>query len=164
MTDLPYLTPLSPDQQRSLGLPEIWPLALADRVRFAELDPLNHVNNVAYLIWFEGSRVAYFKHVGLSTYEDGASEPRIVIRRGEMDWLQEMVADEDYVVCTRTIAYRNTSFTLLQEIWSGGTKRARFECVIVLLQPDGSGRMPIPDAIRARFHEVDGVPRRVDAP
>ena len=151
MNALPYLTTLSPDQQRDAGLPETWPLALADRVRFAELDPLNHVNNVAYLTWFEIARVTYFKHIGLTTYEARAREPRIVIRRGEMDWLQEMRADEDYVVGTRTVEYRNTSFTLLQEVWAGGTKRAEFRCVIVLLQPDGSGRMPIPDTIRSRF-------------
>ncbi|MCI5111075.1 MAG: acyl-CoA thioesterase [Marivita sp.] len=161
---LTYHTPLSPDQQRAFGLPETWPLALADRVRFSELDPLNHVNNVAYLVWFEGARVTYFKHVGLSTYKNGEAEPRIVIRRGEIDWLQEMRADEDYVVGTRTVDYRTTSFTLRQEIWSGGTVRATFTCVIVLLMPDGSARMPIPEYVRERFHAVDGVERRVDAP
>jgi acyl-CoA thioester hydrolase len=164
MTDIPFLTPLDPDQQRAFGLPAPWPLALADRVRFAELDPLNHVNNVAYLIWFEGARVTYFKHVGLSAYDKAEIEPRIVIRRGEIDWLQEMRADETYVVVTRTVEYRTTSFTLRQEIWSGGTVRATFTCVIVLLQPDGNGRMPIPAPVRERFHKIDGVARRVDAP
>ena len=158
MTSLPYHIPLTPDQQRSAGLTGDWPLALADRVRFSELDPLNHVNNVAYLIWFESARVAYFKHAGLSSYKDDSAEPRIVIRHGEIDWLQEMRADEDYVVASRTIGYRNTSFTMRQEIWAHGTKRATFDCVIVLLHPDGSGRMPIPDVIRERFHAVDGVP------
>jgi acyl-CoA thioester hydrolase len=157
---VPYLTPLSHDQQRSFGVPDPWPLAIADRVRFAELDPLNHVNNVAYLIWFESARVTYFKHVGISTYEDDAAEPRIVIRRGEIDWLQEMHADEDYVILSRAVEYRNTSFTLQQEIWAGGTKRAAFTCVIVLLHPDGSGRMPIPAHILEHFHTVDGVERR----
>ena len=108
MTDIPFLTPLDPDQQRAFGLPDPWPLALADRVRFAELDPLNHVNNVAYLIWFEGARVTYFKHVGLSTYDKAEVEPRIVIRRGEIDWLQEMRADETYVV-VKSIPILSTS-------------------------------------------------------
>ena len=157
MTDLPFHVPLSPAQQVSAGVDTPWPLALADKVRFAELDPLNHVNNVAYLTWFESARVAYFKHIGLSTYKDDAHEPRIVIRRGEIDWLQEMRADETYVVVSRTVAYRNTSFTMTQEIWSGGTKRADFTCVIVLLTPDGTARMPIPDGIRSYFdNEVAG--------
>ena len=151
MTTVPFHTPLTPEQQATFGVPEPWPLAVADRVRFAELDPLNHVNNVAYLTWFEISRVTYFKRVGLTTYRDMANEPRIVIRRGEMDWLQEMRADEDYVVVSKTIGYRNTSFSMAQELWSGGTKRAAFTCVIVLLMPDGSDRMPIPDAVRGIF-------------
>ncbi|MCK0150965.1 thioesterase family protein [Marivita sp. S6314] len=158
MTQIPYLTPLSDAEQRAAGLPEIWPLALADRVRFSELDPLNHVNNVAYLIWFETARVSYFKQINLSAYKNAAVEPRIVIRHGEMEWLQEMRADEDYVIVSKTIAYRNTSFTMHQEIWSGGTKRAAFTCVIVLLQPDGSGRFPLPEPLKAHFHTVDGVP------
>jgi len=160
MTDIPYLTPLTPDQQRATGVNEPWPLALADRVRFAELDPLNHVNNVAYLIWFETARVTYFKRVGISTYADDAVEPRIVIRRGEIDWLQEMRADEDYVILTRALDYRTSSFTLQQEIRAGGTVRATFTCVIVLLQPDGSGRMPIPPHVLEVFHQIDGVEKR----
>lgn len=164
MTHLPYLTPLSPDQQRAFGVLDPWPLAIADRVRFAELDPLNHVNNVAYLIWFESARVTYFKHVGISTYADDAVEPRIVIRRGEIDWLAEMRADEDYVILSKAVAYRTSSFTMQQEIWAGGRKRAAFTCVIVLLQPDGNRRMPIPARILDYFHEFDGVERRVDAP
>lgn len=164
MTDMPFHTPLSAAQQKTVGLKGTWTLVTADKVRFAELDPLNHVNNVAYLTWFENARVAYFKHIGLSRYSDKAHEPRIVIRRGEIDWLQEMRADEVYVVASKTIAYRTTSFSMAQEIWSGGTVRATFECVIVLLTPDGSARMPIPDAICERFHAIDGVPRRFETP
>jgi acyl-CoA thioester hydrolase len=162
MTDLPFHTPLSHEHQIAAGLASSWPLVLADKVRFAELDPLNHVNNVAYLTWFESARVAYFKQIGLSTYTKSASEPRIVIRRGEMDWLKEMRADEVYVVASKTTGHRKTSFTMAQEVWSGGTQRAAFSCVIVLLEPDGSARMPIPDAILAHFHDVDGVPRRFE--
>ena len=157
MIDLPFHTPLTPKQQRTAGLSSPWSLVMADKVRFAELDPLNHVNNVAYLTWFESARVAYFKQIGLTTYADSATEPRIVIRRGEMDWLQEMRSAEVYVVASKTIAYRNTSFTMTQEIWSGGTQRAAFTCVIVLLTPDGTARLSIPDAIKACFHDVDGV-------
>src|SRR6056297_2739 len=155
---IPYLTPLAAEAQRALGISRPWPLAIADRVRFGEIDPLNHVNNVAYLTWFETARVVNVKQIGLSRYKDPDVEPRIVIRRGEIDWLREMRANEDYVVLSRTIAYRTTSFTMEQEIWAGGSKRAAFTCVIVLLEPDGSGRMPIPDNIRAHFHTVDGVP------
>ncbi len=38
--------------------------------------------------------------------------------------------------------------------------RATFTCVIVLLQPDGSGRMPIPPNVLEVFHRIDGVEKR----
>ena len=160
--ELPFHIWLSPEQLRAAGISEAWPFALADKVRFAELDMLNHVNNVAYLTWLESSRIAYFKQIGLTTYKESATEPRLVIRRGEIDWLQEMLADETYIVVSRTIAYRTTSFTMRQEIWSGGTRRAAFTCVVVLLAPDGSGRLAIPDHIKTHFDTVDGVTQ--DAP
>ncbi|MEQ6248005.1 thioesterase family protein [Sulfitobacter sp. HNIBRBA3233] len=154
---IPYHTPLSADQQRSLGIETPQPLAMADRVRFSELDTLNHVNNSRYMEWFERMRVRYSQECGISTYGGEGAAPRIVIRSGEIHYRQEMVMDEDYVATCGCTAFRNTSYTLRQEIWSGGTIRCTFDCVLVLLYPDGSGRrMPIPDAVRERFVAVDG--------
>jgi acyl-CoA thioester hydrolase len=63
--------------------------------------------------------------------------------------------DENYVATCGCTASRNTSFTMAQQLWSGGTLRASFDCVIVLLSPDGSARFPIPAELRARFGTVD---------
>lgn len=60
VTDLPFLTPLSPEQLRAAGVPDGWSFGMADIVRFHELDALNHVNNVAYFRWFETLRIPYF--------------------------------------------------------------------------------------------------------
>ena len=38
---------------------------MADRVRFGELDALNHVNNVVYLRWYETLRVLYLEAYGI---------------------------------------------------------------------------------------------------
>lgn len=156
-----YHTPLSPEQQRAAGLPEPQPLAMADRVRFSELDILKHVNNAAYMGWFEKLRVRYSQERGISTY-GGGSNPRIVVRSGEIHYRQEMVMDEDYIATCRCAAFRNTSYTLNQQIWSGGTLRASFDCVLVLLEPDGSGRRPLPDDLRARFMDLDGARNDAD--
>lgn len=149
-----YLTPLSPQEQRDAGLPEIWPFAIRDKVRFAEIDALNHVNNAAYLAWYENIRVHYFQHSGLSKYRSG--DPRIVIRRGEVDYLREMHQNDDYIVTVRAESFRTTSFTLYCEVWSAGALRSTFRGVIVLLNPDGSGKMALPEDFRQRIIEVDG--------
>ena len=149
-----YHTPLDADQQTALGITTPQQLAMADQVRFSELDVLNHVNNAVYMEWFERLRIRYVQDWGMSTY-DSATDPRIVIRSGTIHYKQEMRMDENYVTTCGCTAYRNTSFTLAQQLWSGGTLRASFDCVIVLLNPDGSGRYPIPASVRARFGTID---------
>ena len=149
-----YHTPLDEDQQTALGISPPQPLAMADQVRFSELDVLNHVNNAVYMEWFERLRIRYVQDWGLSGY-DSAADPRIVIRSGTIHYRREMRMDEDYVTTCGCTAYRNTSFTLAQQLWSGGTLRATFDCVIVLLAPDASARFAIPPAVRTRFETVD---------
>ncbi len=149
-----YHTPLDPAQQAAFGITTPQPLAMADQVRFSELDTLNHVNNAVYMEWFERLRIRYVQDWGLSNY-DRASDPRIVIRSGNIHYRQEMRMDEDYVTTCGCTAYRNTSFSMVQQVWAGGTLRATFDCVLVLLQPDGSARYPIPAAVRTRFGAID---------
>jgi len=150
-----YHTPLSAEAQTDLGITPTQPFAMADQVRFSEIDALNHVNNIAYMAWFERLRVRYMQHRGISGY-NSADDPRIVIRSGNIHYRQEMLMDEDYVTTCRCHAFRKTSFTLHQQIWSGGTLRATFDSVMVLLKPDASARLPIPEPVRARFRDIDG--------
>lgn len=151
-----YHTALTPQEQLAFGMSKPQPLAMADKVRFAELDVLRHVNNKAYMTWFETLRVNYGDLYTLALYPAGEQLPRVVIRSGEVRYLEEMVMGEDYVATAGVTAYRNTSYSMHQELWSGGRLRATFDCVIVTLLPDGSGRYRLPDAVRSRFSEVDG--------
>lgn len=153
---LPYHTPLPADVQRSLGIDPPAPLAMADKVRFAELDVLRHVNNAVYFQWFESVRVRYMHFSGLSRTMGQGKSPRIVLRTGTIHYRQEMLLDEDYVVTCRCSAFRTTSFTMNQQLWSGGTLRATFDCVLVLLPPEGSGRYPIPESLKQHFIDTDG--------
>jgi acyl-CoA thioester hydrolase len=152
---LRYHTPLTPDQQRAFGLSEPQTLAIADRVRFAELDVLKHVNNKAYMTWFETLRVEYFRLFGTQFYDTDAPRPRIVIGQGTVRYIKEMLMGEDYVTTCRVTAFRNTSCTMEQQLWAGDL-RATFTSVTVMLYPDGSGRYPLPDALRQQFIAVDG--------
>ena len=60
---------LTPEEQAEAGLPRVWPFAIADRVRFGEVDRLGHVNNAAYLTWYETARTAWIIEVGLSDWK-----------------------------------------------------------------------------------------------
>ena len=152
--NIPFLTPLSASEQRAAGLSDVWPLAMADRVRFGEIDMLGHVNNAAYLTWFEKVRTIYIQRSGLTNY-DPKSDPRIVIRSGEIHWVKEMLRDESYIVTARAAEYRNTSFTIHSEIWAGDL-RTRFTCVCVTLEQDGKSRRPLPQSFIEHIRSNDG--------
>ena len=156
---LVYNTPLSAAQQAVEGIDPPQPLALADRVRFSELDALNHVNNAVYMEWFERLRVRYAQNWGMSNYSDHrdrSDEPRIVIAQGTIRYLREMRMDEDYIATCACTAFRTSSYSLAQQVWSGGSLRATFDCVMVQLEPDGSAKRPLSAEICDRFRRVDG--------
>ncbi len=150
---LRYHTPLSPEEQIACGLPTPQPMAIADRVRYAELDVLNHVNNKAYMGWFETLRVAHFHQV-CAPFFRGLPAPRTVLRSADMQFLKEMLMGEDYVATARVIRFRQTSFTVEQQLWSGDL-RATLTGVMVMLYPDGSGRYPLPEALRRYFVQTE---------
>lgn len=153
--DLRYLTPLSPEEQLAHGLAAPQPLAMADRVRFSELDNQNHVNNKAYMDWFERVRIEHLNREIVPRYAPGPA-PRVALRSATIRYHKEMLADEPYIATARVAAFRTSSFTLEQQIWSGDL-RATLNAVMVMLRPDGSGaRYPLPEALRAYFTDAEG--------
>ena len=156
---LVYNTPLSAAQQVVAGIDPPQPLAMADRVRFSELDVLNHVNNAVYMEWFERLRIRYAQDWGMSNYADhraSSKNPRIVIAQGTIRYLKEMRMDEDYIVTCACTGFRTSSYSLGQQLWAGGTLRAAFDCVMVHLEPDGSAKKPLSAEMKERFRTLDG--------
>ncbi len=154
---LRYHTPLNPEEQLAAGLDHTAPMAMGDMVRYGELDILQHVNNTAYLIWTEAVRTRHLKMMVMPHY-DGMEEPRTVIRNASIHYIKEMLRDEPYVVTAKVTEFRNTSYTMEQEIWSGD-KRAHFDCVVVMRTPDGSAGYPLPESLKRYFEEVEGAKR-----
>lgn len=151
---VPYHTPLSADQQRSAGISAPQSLAMADQVRFSDLDTNNHVNNCTYFEWFERLRIRYTQRLVEAGLID-APGPRVVIRSGSIRYLHELLEREDYIVTCHCTGFRNTSYSLSQQVWVAGQLRATFDCVLVLLEKDGSGRYPLPDRLKRHFEEND---------
>lgn len=149
---LPFLTPLSIDQLRDAGVSEPWTYGIADRTRFGEIDALTHVNNTAYLRWFETFRINYFRDYGVSDYK--GTPPRIVLRSVECVFLREMGINEDYIVTGRTVEMRNTSFTMEYGVYSGDL-RTTGRAVVVVLNQQGQ-KQPLPDDLRQTFITRDG--------
>ena len=152
MKTIPYHTPLDADALRTLGIPEPWGFGVADRTRFSELDPLGHVNNAAYLSWFENFRIQYMKAYGFPLSGDDAI--MLVLRQVQVDYLQEMKLGDDYVITGRATKLRTTSFQMEYAIWSAGALRTTSSAILVVLDKDG--KRPIPADLKALLKERDG--------
>lgn len=149
---LVYHTPLPAETLAAHGVPPIWRLGLANRVQFFELDALDHVNNTAYLRWFESFRLTYFKAYEISDY--GPDAPRLVLRSLSARYHREMRLGEDYIVTGRTTHFRTTSFRMEYAVYSGGLA-ATGDAVIVMLTKDGGARLPLSTAQKQMFAELD---------
>ncbi|GAA6202298.1 acyl-CoA thioesterase [Aquicoccus sp. SU-CL01552] len=156
--DLRYLTPLTPEEQLAHGLATPQPLAMADRVRFSELDNQNHVNNKAYMDWFERVRIEHLDRVIVPHYAPGPA-PRVALHSANIRYRKEMLAGEPYIATAGVVAFRSSSFTLEQQVWSNDL-RATLNAVMVMLRPDGSGaRYPLPETLREYFETQEGARR-----
>lgn len=153
-----YLIPLDRHALDALGIPQPWRFGRADRVRFGELDPLNHVNNVAYLGWLETARVAYFDWTGFPRgAEDGA---RLVLIGTSIRYHAPVNPKDSYVVCVRTTGYRNTSFTTEYGIYVDGRLTTTGEIVMVCVENDLITKRPIPPDVVEAFRRDGATDQR----
>ncbi|MEM9583222.1 MAG: thioesterase family protein [Pseudomonadota bacterium] len=149
-----YHTPLHTDDLRAFGIPEPWSFGTADRVRFGEIDALNHVNHTAYLRWFETFRITYFREYGMSNYD--AESPRIVLKSIAAEFIKEMVVAQDYIVTGRTASFRNTSWVMEYGVWTDQGMQATGSSVIVQLDPATGAKLPLSDKVRQTLKTRDG--------
>ncbi len=152
-----FLTPLSGDTLRGLGIPEPWTFGQADRVRFYELDALGHVNNTAYLRWFETVRVGWFAEYGLSWYRP--EDPTFVLRAITCDYHAPMFLNERYVVTARCESFRRTSFRKLYAVWADGQLKVEGSAIIVMTDRAGTTKLPLPEAWLTTLETRDGAIR-----
>lgn len=126
---------------------------MADRVRFGELDVLGHVNNAAYLQWFENLRIHYFESYGVADYGD--KPPKIVLRNIGLDFKAEVKLNDPYIVTGRTVEMRSSSFTMHYGVFVWGVLTTTGHAVIVCLNDDNTKQV-LPDATRQTFVKRDG--------
>lgn len=149
----PFLTPLNAEQLRDAGIPAPWTFGMADRVRFGELDALNHVNNVVYLRWYETLRVVYIEQYDF--YNLLGPKPKLVIKSASLDYKAEVHRGAEYINVARTVEMRNTSFTMEYATFVNGKITTTGNAVTVVLNDDNSKR-PLPDVLRHKLMTLDG--------
>jgi acyl-CoA thioester hydrolase len=127
---------------------EDFPFRLTDNVRFADLDPNQHVNNAVYATYFETGRVTLMKDHSYGLMPEGLSW--IMVRldihfRAELRWPGTV---EMGLGVSR---FGRTSVTFDQVVFSQGRCVASAQAVTVLIDEATRRPTPLTPQIIAKF-------------
>lgn len=125
---------------------ENYPYSLEVPPRYADLDPLGHINNVAIASMFETARIGFHHQLSAHPRELGV---RWLVAAINMNFLEEMHFPEPIVIASGLSAVGNSSWTILSVAFQGGECCASCETVMVAHGPEG--RRYITDDLRARM-------------
>jgi acyl-CoA thioester hydrolase len=127
-----------------------------DIIRFGDLDILGHVNNVAYMVYFETGRIAFLEKLGMAP---GARDkgPVFVLAHISADYLEELAYPGTVDIGTAVRRVGKSSFHLGHGIFAGGACKAVATSVIVQVQGRPIESVPLSEDQRARVKRIGGL-------
>jgi len=126
-----------------------------DIVRYSDQDPVGHVNNNAFAVYFETGRLSFFRDSG---FREGLPDSVSgVVRRMEIEWLAELLFPNEVEIGTRLVHLGTTSFTYRQAIFVGPVCHAIALTTTVAFDMVTRGKVPLGEAERAALIRT-GVP------
>lgn len=123
-----------------------YPFAFEISTRFADLDPNDHVNNVAMAALLEDGRVRYMDAVGIRTIWP---EVRFMVASVAIDYVAQAHYPGRIGCHSGAISLGRTSYRLQQLLTQDGTPVATAQTVVVCT--DGQKPIEIPADVRAGF-------------
>lgn len=143
-----YLEPAEPRPQLSSegSGTHVYPL----RVRWSDLDPNQHVNNVKFVEYFQEARISRF----LSLAEPGDEPAHVVVARMDLDYRRPMLfRREPYAVHSWVSHVGTSSFTVAAEIRDGEEVLATSQVVMVSFDAVAQRSAPMAESYRGRLQE-----------
>ncbi|MCK1511975.1 acyl-CoA thioesterase [Bradyrhizobium sp. 190] len=137
--------PLRPDATPRL---EDFPYRLSDNVRFADLDPNQHVNNAVYATYFETGRVTLMKDRSYGLMPEGLGwiMVRIDIHfRAELHWPGKIELG------LGVAKFGRTSVSFDQVVFSEGKCVASARAITVLIDETTRKPVPLTSELKAKF-------------
>ena len=131
--------------------PSAYRFWIEERVRFADLDALGHVNNNAIGVYFESGRVALMEACGGFRPD---SPWTVVLARAVIEYKAELLYPGSARVGVRVLRLGNSSVTLGAAIFSGDTCVATQEGVCVIVDAASHRPTPLSPALRAALTDL----------
>ena len=142
-------------ERRILADPSTHTLWRRDIIRFGDLDMLGHVNNVAYMVYFETGRVAFLEQLGMPL-RDRADGPVFVLAHIAADYIEELQYPGSVEIGTALRHVGNSSFHLGHAIFADERCRATATSVIVQVQGRPLQAVPLSPEQKALLRAIAG--------
>jgi acyl-CoA thioester hydrolase len=136
-----------------------WRFTYSDEVRFADLDTQRHLNNVAFLVFFESARVAYVSSVGPGYDPEQRGELGFMVVDVRITYRSPGRYGERIDTLLRPTTLGRSSFRCEFEMRVGERVLADGYSVMVAYDNAAGSSVPIPDLLRERL-VADGAQQR----
>jgi acyl-CoA thioester hydrolase len=130
-----------------------WPFSEVDRVRFGDLDAMRHLNNVAFLGFFESARIAYVTTLVPDHDPASPDDFGLIFAECHITYRSPGTYGEEIRTWIRPAEVRRSSFRLEFQMRSERDGRVLADGWGALVGYDyGAGRsMRLPDRLRERL-------------
>jgi acyl-CoA thioester hydrolase len=119
------------------------------RARYYEVDQQGVVFNSWYLAWFDEAMLIFLSRRGLDNAALTAAGIDYQLVRSEIDWRTGVRFDEPVEIAVRPRRIGTTSFDVHFSVRRAGTETCAARIVYVVVARDGTGKIPVPDLLRA---------------
>jgi acyl-CoA thioester hydrolase len=130
-----------------------WAYVHTDRVRFGDLDPMGHVNNVDFLRFFESARIAFHQRI-LDGHRVG-QRPRgagVVVAELHAAYREPAYFDQELRTSVRPADIGRSAYKIEFETRSDdGRLLAEGHAVLVAYDYDRNESTQLPDALREKL-------------
>jgi acyl-CoA thioester hydrolase len=124
-------------------------------VAWGDMDAFGHVNNTVYFRWFESARIAYFDQIGLGERMRRERKGPILARTS-CDYEKPLTFPDTVKASAKVVKLGNTSFVMEYQVTSQKHGlAAKGEGVIVLVDYEKGGKVPLDDELRARIDAAE---------
>jgi acyl-CoA thioester hydrolase len=127
------------------------------RVPFQDVDMLNHVNNVKYVVWAETIRSAYFAEV---LGEEIRGTRGMILAKLVVDYKRPIAYRADVAVGCRIARIGRKSFDIVYEVWdeTENASAALITTTLVAYDYTTTSSIAVPEEWRAKAAAFETIP------
>lgn len=136
-----------------------FPVRTELKVQWGDMDAAQHVNNLAYLKWFETARIDYFNHLGQDVvYND--EKPGFILAKQDVKYLFPVTYPDKVLVALKVTDVMEDRFNMHCKIFSLRHHRlvAIANGLIVSYDYHQATKVPIPEEVKERIFKLEDIP------